>query len=69
MERTVLKNARKDKGMTQQAVADYLTMNIRNYQKIESGEVIGTVETWDSLEDLFSIHQRELRSQKFLSEN
>ena len=69
MERTVLKKNRKDKGMTQQAVADYLGISQRQYQRIEAGESDGTFKMWDTLEDLFSIHQRQLRSQKHPCEN
>lgn len=56
-----LKNARKSKGMTQQAVADYLEVGIRYYQKIEAGDRTGDFEIWDRLEDLFNVHQRILR--------
>jgi len=56
-----LKNARKEKGLTQQAVADHLGIGLRYYQKIEAGERTGDFEIWDSLEDLFNIHQRKLR--------
>lgn len=56
-----LKNARKEKGLTQQEVSDHLGIGLRYYQKIEAGERTGDFEIWDSLEDLFSIHQRKLR--------
>lgn len=56
-----LKQARLDKGMTQQQVADYLDIGVRYYQKIESGDRTGGIRLWDDLEDLFSIHQRMLR--------
>lgn len=56
-----LKRARIDKGMTQQQVADHLGISMRHYCRMESGEIIGFVELWDDLEDLFSIHQRVLR--------
>lgn len=56
-----LKDARQRAGMTQQQMAEYLGMTERAYQRIESGERLGTIETWDLLEDLFSIHQRKLR--------
>lgn len=56
-----LKQARLDKGMTQQQVADYLDIGVRYYQKIESGDRTGDIRLWDGLEDLFSIHQRMLR--------
>lgn len=56
-----LKQARLDKGMTQQQVADHLDIGVRYYQKIESGDRTGDIRLWDDLEDLFSIHQRMLR--------
>lgn len=56
-----LRNARKEKGMTQQAVADYLEITLVYYQKIEQGSRTGDFRIWDSLEDLFNIHQRKLR--------
>ena len=59
--RSNLKNARKTKRMTQQEVADYLGIDLRYYQKIESGDRTGDFEIWDNLEDLFAIHQRILR--------
>ena len=39
--RETLKNARKEKGLTQQAVADHLGIGLRYYQKIEAGERTG----------------------------
>lgn len=59
--RETLKNARKSAGMTQQQMADYLHISLRHYQRIESGDIVGAVELWDKLEDLFNIHQRVLR--------
>lgn len=56
-----LRKARKEKGLTQQAVADEIDMSLRQYQRVESGQTHGTFETWDSLEDLFNVHQRKLR--------
>lgn len=56
-----LKQARIDKGMTQQAVAEYLGISLVYYQKIEQGTRTGDFEIWDDLEDLFNIHQRTLR--------
>ena len=56
-----LKEARKKAGLTQQAMADKLGITIRAYQQIEAGEYQGKIEHWDSLEDLFGIHQRKLR--------
>ena len=59
--RKLLKSARESKGMTQQQVADYLNVGLRHYQKIESGETMGSIEIWNALEDLTGIHQRKLR--------
>ena len=56
-----LKSARKEKGLTQQAVADYLGISLVYYQKIEQGTRTGDFDIWDSLEDLFKVHQRKLR--------
>lgn len=61
MSRENLKAARNAKGMTQQQVADRLGISLRHYCRMESGEIIGFVELWDDLEELFSVHQRELR--------
>lgn len=56
-----LRKARKEKGLTQQQVAEHLGISLRYYQNIEAGDRTGDFEIWDSLEDLFSIHQRKLR--------
>lgn len=56
-----LRNARKEKGLTQQTVADHLEISLRYYQNIEAGERTGDFEIWDNLEDLFNVHQRKLR--------
>lgn len=61
-----LRKARKEKGLTQQAVADQLGISLRYYQNIEQGTRTGDFEIWDNLEDLFNIHQRTLRE---ISEN
>lgn len=59
--REKLKAARKAKGLTQQQMADELGITNRHYQRIENGECYGTFEMWDTLEDMFKIHQRVLR--------
>ena len=59
--RQILKKARQDAGLTQRYVAEYLNISERYYKAIESGERTGDVSLWDSLEDLFNIHQRKLR--------
>lgn len=56
-----LRKARKEKGLTQQEVADQLKISLRYYQNIEAGDRTGDFEIWDSLEDLFNVHQRKLR--------
>ena len=61
MARENLKKARKEAGMTQQQVADKLGISMIYYQKIEQGSRTGDFEIWDSLENLFNIHQRKLR--------
>lgn len=59
--RATLKKARIETGMTQQQVADYLHTEVRYYKQIEYGERLGSIKMWDALEDLFNVHQRELR--------
>ena len=56
-----LQAARKAAGLTQQEMADRLGIGLLHYKKIESGETLGSIEIWDELEDLFSVHQRVLR--------
>ena len=59
--RETLRKARKEKGLTQQQVADQLRVGLRHYQKIEAGDTTGSFEIWDALEDILGIHQRILR--------
>ena len=56
-----LKDARKAAGLTQQQVAEHLGISERYYRFIESGARDGDFGIWDSLEDLFGVHQRILR--------
>lgn len=56
-----LKEARQKASMTQKQVAEYLGITEPAYQRIESGKRLGTIKTWDLLENLFNIHQRILR--------
>ena len=58
-----LKNARIKAGMTQQQMADKLSISLVYYQKIEAGDRTGDFEIWDTLEDITGIHQRVLRKQ------
>ena len=59
--RRKLKQARLEAGLTQQQLADKIHVGVRQYQRIESGESQGNFEVWDTLEDVFSVHQRVLR--------
>ena len=59
--RRKLQSARKDAGMTQQAMADKLGITLRYYQQIEAGDRTGDFSVWDALEDITGIHQRILR--------
>lgn len=56
-----LKRARKEKGLTQQQMADKLGIGLVYYQKIEQGSRTGDFTIWDDLEDITGIHQRKLR--------
>ena len=62
--RAILKKARQDAGLTQQAMADELGICLRYYQSIEAGDKTGDFSIWDALEDLLGIHQRKLRDQQ-----
>lgn len=59
--RDILRNARKEKGLTQQQVADQLGISLRYYRMIENGDRTGDFEIWDDLEDMFNVNQRSLR--------
>ena len=71
MARENLKKARQKAGLTQKEVAEYLGITIRSYQRIEDGQMLGKIRNWDALEDLFKVHQRDLRmmiSKKYTKE-
>ena len=59
--RKKLKEARQKAGMTQRELAKKLEMSEIGYRQIESGKRIGSIKTWDMLEDLFNVPQRMLR--------
>ena len=61
--RKKLKEARQKAGMTQQQIADQLKISERYYRFIEAGTRDGDFKIWNALEDLFKVHQRELRSE------
>lgn len=56
-----LKRARLAAGMTQQQMADKLNITLRYYKKIEAGNMLGSIEIWDRLEDITGVPQRKLR--------
>lgn len=56
-----LRQARLDKGMTQQDIADELGIDCRYYKSIESGNRLGGIWMWDKLEDILGVNQRVLR--------
>lgn len=56
-----LKEARVAAGMTQEKMAETLGICLRHYKYIESGKVLGSIELWDKMEDMFNVHQRVLR--------
>lgn len=59
--RKILKEARVAVGLTQQQMADKLGVSLRHYKYMEAGKIVGSVELWDTLEDITGIHQRKLR--------
>ena len=59
--RANLKKARLDAGLTQERLAGMLGVSERYYRMIEAGMRNGDFEMWDSLEDIFGVHQRKLR--------
>mgnify|MGYP000755097901 FL=1 len=59
--RVILKKARQDARLTQQAMANKVGISLVYYQKIEKGDRTGDFYIWDTLEDITGIHQRKLR--------
>ena len=59
--RSNLKKARTDAGLTQEKMAEKLGITVVYYQMIEAGTRTGNFNLWDTLEDLFGVHQRVLR--------
>ncbi len=62
--RAKLKAARKAHGWTQRELADKLEIGLRHYKKLESGETLGSILVWDTLEDLCGVNQRVLRENR-----
>ena len=59
--RTLLREKRLKRKMTQTEVAEAVGITLRMYQHIEYGTFRGNIDIWDKLEDLFKTHQRKLR--------
>lgn len=59
--RKKLKAARQAARLTQQEMAKQLGVGVRHYKKLESGDTIGSISVWDTLEDILGISQRVLR--------
>jgi transcriptional regulator with XRE-family HTH domain len=62
-------NVRRENHYTQSDIAKLLHMTKRQYQRLESGDTVGKVEDWDTLEDLFGINQRDLRENALATKN
>lgn len=62
--REKLQGLRKEKKLTQAQVAEVLNISTNHYQAIELGTKQGSITIWDKLEDIFEVHQRDLRVQK-----
>lgn len=60
--RIKLKHKREERGFTQSQVAQHIGISTNYYQKLESGDRMGTPYIWDDLEDLFGVSQRVLRA-------
>ncbi|MBQ6519439.1 MAG: helix-turn-helix domain-containing protein [Anaerolineaceae bacterium] len=59
-----LLNYRKNKGMTQQEVADYLGMSLSGYSRIESGKRGAGIEILQKLADLYKVTVDDLLADK-----
>ena len=64
MSRKKLQAARKRKGLTQRAIAQILGISYHTYRSLEYAKYDGRVKTWDKLEDLLGVNQRELREKQ-----
>ena len=52
------------KGLTQKEFAEKLGISYHTYRSIEQAQFDGRVKTWDKIEDLLGINQRELREKE-----
>ena len=56
-----LRQTRLKYNLTQAEVAKNIEVSVRQYQHLEAGTRNTTPETWDKLEDLLGVPQRQLR--------
>ncbi len=63
MPRETLQDERKQKGLSQAKVAEYVGISARMYRYIENGEKNGSIEVWKKLSKLFG------KSIEYLEEN
>lgn len=61
MQRGKLKQARKDKNLTQKQLADILGVTLNYYYTVESGKVPGSTALWDKLEEILGTPKQELK--------
>lgn len=61
----VLKTIRKEKGLTQKFVSEYIGVSIRGYQQYEQGKFEPNIKKLIKLADLFQISIDELVGRKF----
>ena len=59
--RNNLRYARMNKGLTRSKLAELIGISPQHYKKIECGDRLGSIKTWDALEDALGVHQRILR--------
>lgn len=55
MSKEKLNHIRKKRGFTQKQMADYLCMDVSNYQRRESGEKNITIEEWQQLAQILDV--------------
>jgi transcriptional regulator with XRE-family HTH domain len=60
MEKTKLIEARKSKRLSQQQIADFLCMDVSNYNRRENGEVYIKIEHWEKLAKFLDVPLSEI---------
>jgi transcriptional regulator with XRE-family HTH domain len=59
-----LRQARKDRGLTQAQLGELAGMSNKTVSHLELGRVAGRVKAWDRLEEILGIPQQELRREE-----